>query len=284
MPEAPKPEILESKVGPEAESDASAGGGLDLAGGFWMAMLVWLIVLFIPGAALFGVIFVPVMFWLMFLKRPYAVWLLLFSPFFLVPVFCWNMGVYGYVTGTGKMLCNGLMAGTHIDKHTRAEWVTLGCEIFGYEPMITGPNNAAISAMTTIFGPMRGAYVGPYPNASEAQKALESAMEVSPYFSLAHKSVVVEMYGVDFYLYPYVARHYLGTRDDSRRARKTRAALVENRCLILEVLSGGESAESAQEKDIYLFDARNGDMLCHYYKDWDGNYSSNPIVAWISWW
>ena len=265
MTEAQKSEILESDVVPDAESDSGAGGGgLAAAGGFWMALLVWLIVLLVPGAGLLGVVFVPVMIWLMYLKRPYAVWLLLFSPFFLVPVFCWNMGIFGYMSGTGKMIGIGLMTGRTIDRHTGVVWTSLGCEPWGYEPMIFIPNNLAIHTMTALLGPMRGAYDGPYPTLGEAEEALTNAKPVNPYFDPDSFELVVDLDGKGHCLNSVAVVHFLEDSSGYQQAKEAKAVLVDDRCLILDVAYSYKSSPDSIYRMYYLSDVHTGLLLCRY--------------------
>ncbi len=266
MTDEPKPEVLESEAAPETDSGAGAGDMNRAAFGFafWWAVLIWLIVLFVPYTGLLWIFFIPFMIWLIFKKKPGAVYILLLSPFFLVPVFCWNMGVFGYVTGTGKMIGIGLMIGRSIDRQTRAQWTTLGCEPWGYEPMILVPNNLAIYALTAIFGPMRGAYDGPYPSPAEATEALKHSKPVEPYFDPDAVALVVELDGEKFLLTTQASRPFMKGRNDHVEAQNANAVLLGGRCLILDVTYSRQSSPESIYRMYYLLDAKTGLTLTQY--------------------
>jgi hypothetical protein len=50
---------------------------------------------------------------------------------------------------------------------------------WGIEPLTQRPNNAAVSWLGSVFGPMRGAYRGPYPTKPEALALLADAPAIA---------------------------------------------------------------------------------------------------------
>jgi hypothetical protein len=62
---------------------------------------------------------------------------------------------------------------------TRLQTVSSGCIVAGGEWIIELPNNAVLVALTLLFGPMRGTYAGPYPNADDIDEVLAGGKAVA---------------------------------------------------------------------------------------------------------
>lgn len=116
-------------------------------------------------------------------SRKGSITLILLSPLVVVPSFSLMAGSWGYVAGNGRIMTYGLPGGEfyNLDPTYRCYRSSSGCIVNGSEFLSQSPNNIAIQVLTTLFGPMRGAYVGPYPAREEAiRSAAESKLRFLP--------------------------------------------------------------------------------------------------------
>lgn len=99
------------------------------------------------------------------------------SPLVVLPVFSLARGIVGYATGTGVLLVCGFpnMESTNLDPKLRCFRTSSGCRINCSEFLTQTPNNLAMELLTRVFGPMPGAYRGPYPNFDEALRTLQTS-------------------------------------------------------------------------------------------------------------
>lgn len=104
--------------------------------------------------------------------RPLAT-LLLASPF---AVAC-GFAALSYARGVAHFWTTGLPDATfhNVDPSTRYQSTSSGCIVNGSEWVLHLPNNATLRALHFLFGPMPGAYDGPYPSGKDIQSALASA-------------------------------------------------------------------------------------------------------------
>jgi hypothetical protein len=103
--------------------------------------------------------------------------LILLSPFLVVPIFCFAGGIVGYARGEARLRAAGLPGPEfhNLDRDLRCYRSTSGCLVDGSEAFTHGPNNAAVRLMIRLFGPMLGAYLGPYPTREEAWALADAA-------------------------------------------------------------------------------------------------------------
>jgi hypothetical protein len=151
----------------------------------------WLVCVFLgPYVGPFIIfIFFAIPFFLLRKKR-YVVCLLWFLLCPLSVYFAW--GVVSYWQGTAVIVFHGLpgTASLNVDPVLRCERATCGCVIRGYEWVWKVPNNSAVRLMTLLFGPMPGAYTGPYPTEEEAFEALQNAIPISPKYLMSDLFIV----------------------------------------------------------------------------------------------
>lgn len=92
-------------------------------------------------------------------------------PFLVVPVLSFAWGAGTWVTGSAVLLQVGLMPPDTTDLYGggRVRRVSTGCIVNGSEMFTHNPNNAAVMALSAMFGPMPGtAYArDPSPNSDE---------------------------------------------------------------------------------------------------------------------
>ncbi|MCH9679877.1 MAG: hypothetical protein K0V04_00460 [Deltaproteobacteria bacterium] len=100
--------------------------------------------------------------------RRLAVVVLVTSPYCVTPVRGVVEGVHDYLDGTAYLRRRGLLAGHDLDPELRIYAESSGCVVDGSEPLFNTPYNAVVSWMIRTWGPMPGAYDGPYPDADAA--------------------------------------------------------------------------------------------------------------------
>ena len=138
----------------------------------------WLYVVFGTPLALALVLMLGLCAWLVSLRRwrPLAV-LAMTSPFGVAAIWA----AASYSAGKGRLWTVGLPAVglANVSPSSCLQTVSSGCMVSGGEWAIQLPNNAVLLVMTSLFGPMRGAYDGPYSNDAEVDEALRAAVPVS---------------------------------------------------------------------------------------------------------
>jgi hypothetical protein len=95
---------------------------------------------------------------------------LLLSPVF----FCFSFGVIQYSRGTAVLQLAGdpTLEPGNLDHFTRCPVSLSGDIIYGHEWVRQVPYNSAVRILSLLFGPMQGAYVGPYLTETEAMRLL----------------------------------------------------------------------------------------------------------------
>ena len=83
--------------------------------------------------------------------------------------------VLDYGSGQGAFRHSGRpgLEFDNLDLASRAPSTSTGCLVSGVELFTDLPYNVALKMMGTLFGPMKGAYDGPYPSREEAWRLLE---------------------------------------------------------------------------------------------------------------
>jgi hypothetical protein len=130
----------------------------------------------------------------------------------------------------------------NLDPRSRVPSTTSGCMVSGFEIFTHAPNNAAITMMATLFGPMPGAYHGPYPDREQAREALRRSKD----------TVYANLFGGGFGPVKDCAalRDVAGLQGDHPTAR---CALFESSTLLL-----------GYEDRIVLVDRDTGRSYAHY--------------------
>jgi hypothetical protein len=84
-------------------------------------------------------------------------------------------GALDYGSGQGAFRHSGRpgLGFANLDPASRAPSTSSGCLVSGGELFTDLPYNVALKTMGTLFGPMKGAYDGPYPSREEAWQLLE---------------------------------------------------------------------------------------------------------------
>ncbi len=93
----------------------------------------------------------------------------------LFPAGAFASGAVRYWNGTGRLEGFGFpgIESDNLDPESRAPWAGGGCEPWGNEQLTLEMNNRAIRLMGLFFGPMPGAYRGPYPAREEAFRIVQ---------------------------------------------------------------------------------------------------------------
>jgi hypothetical protein len=169
-------------------------------------------------------------------------------------------GIATWCRGDGVMMGVGLFRfdKASIDPFTRLPQSSSGCLVNGYEWLYQEPHNAAIRAMTSLFGPAPGTYDGPIPSLDESRVALRQAMVIIPE-DLAND--VVRAGGRKTFLAPGLGRALLRacypSRDDSwPPPGAIRATLWKERVLLIEMI--GVQIDDDDFGQIVAIDAQRG--------------------------
>lgn len=218
--------------------------------------------------------------------------ILLLSPFAVY----FSSGVVDYARGKARLRRMGLPSFSffNIDPVYRIERATGGCVVCGGEWIRHKPYNLAVTMLLKTLGPMPGSYLGPYPSASEAKRALESAVPISAaklasdVVSLPGRTIRLEQGVGSALLEP--CRWGIAIECNDRIAQLEEelgpitAVLYQNRCLIVRIpLDPDLESDSTEESSamIVLLDARKGRPFA-YYREGDSPYLSRyPPVRWL---
>ena len=140
----------------------------------------------------------------------------------------------------------------HLDQDFRCHWNTSGCVLSGFEPLTHLPNNATITLLVKTFGPMPGAYSGPFPSKAEAFR----------WCTVAHKIPIGPSVFVDGRKI-HISEHIL--KECNRFGREARITTCGERCLIIGGQTYGDLPDSEQGPlDILVIDVPNDRIVAHY--------------------
>jgi len=219
-----------------------------------------------------------------------AVLCVLLSP----PVLAFGLGVANYCRGAARLAEAGLPGTTfhNLDPDLRCGRATSGCLVSGNEWVTQWPNNLAVSAMTGLFGPQRGAYTGPYPTEEEALAAVAGAPAVpvshvvADAIGVGDRTVRLDA-GVGAGLLAGAGR---GCYDPSlpgeaaavfpEETGPIRAAVWKDACLVLRIPAGAmqEPGEPVQAACVAVCDLTTGRPFAYYA---EGRYYHRfPPVPW----
>jgi hypothetical protein len=182
------------------------------------------------------------------------------------------VGVVSYCTGIAKLQGMGLPGPGYfnVDPELRCERSTGGCIVNGGEILTQTPNNWAVVGLTRLFGPQPGAYIGPYPDETQAKAALSASGASISVEMLAQDQVDVAQppvkldAGVGSGLLRPTMFTFVGGKLDagSRNLKKEigspTATLYQGQCLILRIPMNPPSAM------IVLLDTRRGRPFAYY--------------------
>jgi hypothetical protein len=199
------------------------------------------------------------------------------------------LGAAHYCLGIAKLRSMGYPSatGNNLDPEIRCGRSTGGCVVHGDEWMYLGPHNAAVRAMSTLFGPMPGTYTGPYPTESQAIAIAAEGAPVSPQELIEDRVTIAGRVchldkGVGQRLLRNVRFHYLLHPQD-RPAGSTpepiRAALFEEECIILRIPAEPMFGEHENSAMIVLLSRSRGRPFA-YYAEGERPYVFPPVGWW----
>ena len=202
-------------------------------------------------------------------------------------------GAVGYARGTARLRGYGLPGtGYHnLDPVLRCGRETSGCVVYDNEWMTHTPNNLAVTVLTRLFGPQRGAYTGPYPTEAEANMTLAGAEPVEVDGLFADR---VRVDGRDVTLDRGVGAGLLKAswrtmgmeperetvRAGLKEAGPVKAAVWKEACVIVRVPAGprDDPGGAAQAACVAVVDLGTGRPFAYYAQ---GGYSHHtPPVGW----
>lgn len=173
-------------------------------------------------------------------RRRAALTTLALSPAVL-PLVSALFAVGGYLLGTASFLTVGLMGGpAPVDRVVRCAWRSTGCITSGLDELWSLPNNLTLRALGAVFGPMRGAYDGPWPTDEIIADALARpdaivSFEHGPELEDHLEDVRVVVGGREVLL-PSRSLYmvtWCGRRQEGGRLRPLRAAPIDERALVV---------------------------------------------------
>jgi hypothetical protein len=138
--------------------------------------------------------------------------------------------------------------------------------------MTQGAHNWAVETLIRAFGPMRGAYTGPYPDPAQARAAAESGEPISAAEFRADRVYVgtrvinlVHGQGEALYLCPARANAMISVDGSlDRAAGPIRAVIWQEQCLILRVPLEPKLNSWVQPAILALIDATTGEAFAFY--------------------
>ncbi len=91
------------------------------------------------------------------------------------------VAVISYVCGSARLRTSGLpsIETYNVDPATRFQRASSGCLVDGSQLVWQIPNNLVLRLLSATFGPMQGAYDGPFPSQEESDEALVVAVPIS---------------------------------------------------------------------------------------------------------
>lgn len=246
-------------------------GGFRVLGAF---LLVWPLALFGPLSILS--LLLEILFVVMFVLqrcRVVALVSLLLSP---LP-FTVLLGIVNYARGEACLQFVGHpgLRAYSIDPAWRCGHTGGNCFYLGNEWLFETPYNFAVKSMITLFGPMAGAYTGPYPSKEEAIEA-SARGEAVPFGDFLADIVPLRSGAVR--LDAGVGREiaeYLWMRDAFDFPSQVRAAVWKEGCLVLRI--PGQCGHSDGECAALVLLDRNSGRPFAIYSEGDVRHHYRPV-------
>ena len=167
----------------------------------------------------------------------------------------------------------------NLDPELRCYRVTAGGVRMGHEWVKAWPNNGAVRLMSALFGPMPGAYQGPYPTQVQAERLFASApVRIEPVLLLADR---LELPDQTIHLEPGVGSSIFAGNGspldnnwikvnpkviaewDSRIVSAT-AAVWQKQCLVIRLERKLMISDQPQQASIDLISSTPGDQSVEY--------------------
>lgn len=167
-------------------------------------------------------------------------------------------GIGSYLGGTAQLMTVGYppVELANVGRMTRLQTASTGCMVSGGEWMTHLPNNAVLVALRFMFGPMPGAYDGPYPPDADVTETLSKAAP------LATSDVELDRLHVSgraIRLQPGIGKKLVNALE-SRGFLEAKAAIWRDRVLVLGFTFSG----TADERGIdVLIDIDSGKILAY---------------------
>lgn len=242
--------------------------------------LNWVCVLMGPFCFLFSVISIATLFY--FIRRRYVLvtGLFILSSPLSIPFLS---GACDYSQGTARLRDFGLPGTTfhNLDRELRCGRATSGCIVGGNEWVTQTPYNGAVRILTAVFGPMAGAYLGPYPTLAESEQALvtatpQSASDLKRDRLTIGKEVVYFGPGIGEILCERIGNKFPSFNNSNPEIQAT---VWQQECLVLRITQENDTPGEPRAGAIVLFSRTTGRPFAYYSQ---GEYSHHfPPVPWI---
>jgi hypothetical protein len=254
--------------------------------------LVWLSPVYAGyvGPLLVLIFFIPILYFVFKWQFISAVLYVLLSP---VAVFFY-LGAVDYSRGTAVIIFKGLPrnSGMNLDPELRCPKSNAGCVIQEYEWMEIPPYNTAVLGLHHLFGPMRGAYTGPYPTKEETFMALRTADTINLNELIMDKGVIGSQEiklesGVGRKLLTRLSIQYAVEAKDSNEIKNfinnigpVKGTVWKEKCLILRIPGDFDYFEKHESKSarIALIDCERGRPFAYYYEGEDIHEPFPPVL------
>ncbi len=172
------------------------------------------------------------------------------------------LAVVSYCRGSARLLTSGLpsLESHNLDPQTRLQRVSSGCLVDGSELVQQVPNNAVVRVLSGLFGPMPGAYDGPFPSLEESEAALSAARSIA-WQSIRSDLISVGNDRVRVRAGLGAALSALMRREAPEDIGDPRAVLWRHRVLLIELRTSELGARATRR---ILVDARSGKVIAYY--------------------
>jgi hypothetical protein len=242
--------------------------------------LSWVCVLMGPLSILFPVISIATLFYFIRRRCFLVTGLFILSSPLTIPFLS---GAYDYSQGTAKLRDFGLPGTTfhNLDRELRCGYRSSGCLVWQNEWVTQTPYNFAVRSLTAVFGPIAGAYLGPYPTLAESEQALVTATPQSANDLKRDRLTIGEEV---VYLDPGIGEvlcesigHRFPSLDNSDP--EIQATVWQQECIVLRITQENDTPGEPRAGAIVLFSRATGRPFAYYSQ---GKYSHHfPPVPWI---
>ncbi|MDZ7897467.1 MAG: hypothetical protein U5N85_05490, partial [Arcicella sp.] len=147
---------------------------------FWTALISSWLTFELFFTSPFGLLLWIIVLIFLFIRKTNLKWYLIsFSAWTVIPIFCFLVATTDYFTGQAKFREVGMPDKEfyNLDREYRVGNSTTGCIVLGFEAFTHLPNNVAVRLWTNLFGFQKGVYSGQYPDKLQTEKILEKVKQ-----------------------------------------------------------------------------------------------------------
>lgn len=182
------------------------------------------------------------------------------SPLFIsvVPIRAFAHGCLDYRDGSAHILGAGLYGpeGFNLDRQLRVPHSTIGCCVDGLTDLHVSAYNAGVKMCLRKFGPMRGAYLGEYPDQRSAVKYMETGTTQTTLSELTTTPIVLR--GKTIFA-PEAVRYAIKRHEERLRSNApVHLKTLNDECLLVRFEFSNDTT------DVLLFDPKTWSRIAEY--------------------